>query len=96
MLKTLKHIILLFFVIHTSIVQISLVRKEHILLNINNGSNTVKIDKDTSCKSVVQDIQEENNINLKVILKSSTDYFIFQVNKVLSSLFIKSKLVLIS
>ncbi|MDM1354244.1 hypothetical protein [Myroides marinus] len=90
MLKTLLNILLLFFIIHTSIAQVSSVRKEPILLTLNAEKTTFKKDNINSYSYITQSIKEDNNIvsevTLSSIINDNTASFTFEITKILTSL----------
>ncbi|WP_123766466.1 hypothetical protein [Myroides marinus] len=90
MLKTLLNILLLFFIIHTSIAQVSSVRKEPILLTLNAEKTTFKKDNINSYSYITQSIKKDNNIvsevTLSSIINDNTASFTFEITKILTSL----------
>lgn len=90
MLKTLLNTLLLLFAIHTSVAQVSLVRKEPILLTLNSKSTISKKDNTDLYRHIRQDIQEDNNIVSEITFTSyvndNTTSFTFEVTKILALL----------
>lgn len=90
MLKTLLNILLLFFTIHSSTAQVSSVRKEPILLNLNTEKTTLKKENINSYSYITQSIKENNTIvsevTLTSIINDNTASFTFEITKILTSL----------